>query len=62
MSQLDSSSELTGRERRRLYACQPYIDTESVHLSSMGAVAWSDEIELCPDALYMQLTGTTVKV
>ena len=24
------------------------------------AVAWSEEIELCPDALYLELTGKSV--
>ncbi|WP_419936430.1 DUF2442 domain-containing protein [Candidatus Palauibacter sp.] len=28
-----------------------------VHLAPHGAVAWSSEIELCPDALYLELTG-----
>jgi hypothetical protein len=32
---------------------------ESVHLGPQGAVVWSDGIELCPDALYMRLTGKT---
>jgi len=32
---------------------------ESVHLGPQGAVVWSDRIELCPDALYMRLTGKT---
>ena len=30
---------------------------ESVHLTPHGSVAWSDEIELCADALYLELTG-----
>lgn len=34
---------------------------ETVHLSDAGAIAWGDDIELCPDALYMQLTGKTVE-
>jgi hypothetical protein len=32
---------------------------ESVHLGSHGAIVWSDQLELCPDALYMRLTGKT---
>lgn len=32
-----------------------------VHLGPTGAVAWSEEIELCPDALYMELTGRTLE-
>ena len=34
---------------------------ERVHLSPAGAVAWGDEIELGPDALYMQLTGKSLE-
>lgn len=34
---------------------------EAVHLSEGGAIAWSEDIELCPDALYLQLTGKSVE-
>ena len=30
---------------------------ESVKLDASGAVTWGADIDLCPDALYMQLTG-----
>ena len=30
---------------------------ERVHIGPGPAIAWSDEIDLCPDALYLQLTG-----
>ena len=30
---------------------------ESVRLGSHGAIEWGDEIDLCPDAVYMRLTG-----
>ncbi len=30
---------------------------EEVHVTPHGAVAWNDEIELCGDALYLELTG-----
>ena len=30
---------------------------KDVHLGPAGAVAWGDDIELCPDALYIRLTG-----
>ena len=30
---------------------------KEVRLGQAGAVAWGEDIELCPDALYMQLTG-----
>ena len=30
---------------------------ESVFITESGSVAWGDDIELCPDALYMKITG-----
>ena len=30
---------------------------ERVHIAPHRAIAWSDALELCPDALYMDLTG-----
>ena len=32
---------------------------DRVHVAPHGAVAWSEGIELCPDALYIELTGKT---
>ena len=34
---------------------------EKVHVSDHGSIAWSDDIELCADALYMELTGKTAE-
>ncbi|MDE2796790.1 MAG: DUF2442 domain-containing protein [Gemmatimonadota bacterium] len=34
---------------------------EGVHVAPHGAVAWNDEIELCADALYLELTGKTAE-
>lgn len=33
---------------------------ETVRITSHGAIAWGDVIELCPDALYMRLTGKSI--
>ena len=30
---------------------------ESVQLTDYRAIAWGDEIDICADALYMELTG-----
>lgn len=30
---------------------------EAVKISSHGSIAWPEEIELCPDSLYLQLTS-----
>ena len=32
---------------------------ESVRLGEYGEIEWGDDIDLCPDALYMRLTGKT---
>jgi hypothetical protein len=28
-----------------------------VHLGDHGQIAWSNEIEICPDAAYLEITG-----
>ncbi|MCY4379710.1 MAG: DUF2442 domain-containing protein [Candidatus Dadabacteria bacterium] len=33
---------------------------EMVRITPYGAIAWGDDIELCPDALYMRLTGKSI--
>lgn len=30
---------------------------ERVHIGGGGAIAWSDQIDICPDSLYQRLTG-----
>ena len=30
---------------------------EEVTIDSSGAIAWSDELDLCPDSLYLEITG-----
>lgn len=32
---------------------------QGVTVGPYGELAWSDEIELCPDALYFEITGQT---
>lgn len=48
-------SDLAGKGVFRAWDNQDLFGT--VHLAPHGAVAWSAEIELCPDALYLDLTG-----
>jgi hypothetical protein len=33
---------------------------EAVHIGPDGGIAWGEDIELCPDALYMKLTGKPI--
>ena len=30
-----------------------------VHLGPAGSIAWSDDIDMCGDALYLEITGAT---
>ena len=32
---------------------------EDVHIAKHRAIAWDADLELCPDALYLELTGKT---
>ena len=32
---------------------------EQVYISDVGQIAWSDTIDICPDAVYMQIAGKT---
>ena len=32
---------------------------EQVYITEYGAIGWSDELDLCPDAVYFRLTGKT---
>jgi hypothetical protein len=32
-----------------------------VHIGEHRQIRWNDEVELCPDAIYMRLTGKTPK-
>ena len=34
---------------------------EDVHIAPDGGIAWGTDLELCPDALYLQLTGVPVE-
>lgn len=44
--------------------CKPWREQaffERVHVNDGGAVAWNDDIELCPDSLYAELLGVTLE-
>jgi len=36
-----------------------YAAFERVYIGDGGAIAWTEEIEICPDAVYMKITGKT---
>jgi hypothetical protein len=48
-------SDLAGRGVFQAWADRKVF--ESVHVDPSGAIAWKHELDLCPDALYLRLTG-----
>jgi hypothetical protein len=50
-------SYLAGRGVFSLW--QDYTAFQGVHLGPSGEIAWTDEVELCPDSIYLKLTGKT---
>lgn len=48
-------SDLAGRGVFKLW--NDYKAFERAHIGDHGEITWNDEIDLCPDALYMRLTG-----
>jgi hypothetical protein len=32
---------------------------KQVHITEFGAIGWNDEIDVCPDALYLEVKGLT---
>jgi len=36
---------------------QDYSAFQGVNLGPSGEIAWNDEVELCPDSMYLKLTG-----
>jgi hypothetical protein len=36
-----------------------YTAFEKVYIGPSGEIAWSEEIDICPDSVYMKITGKT---
>jgi hypothetical protein len=52
--------DLSGDVGRGVFA--PLADEtffRTVHLGQFGQIAWSEEIEICPDAAYREIAGKT---
>ena len=50
--------DLSGDVGRGVFA--PLADEgffKTVHIGEFGQIAWSEEIEICPDAAYQEITG-----
>ena len=51
-------SHLAGRGVFKVWADRKVFD--NVHVDKSGAIAWNEDIDLCPDALYLRLTGKAI--
>ena len=51
-------SHLAGRGVFKVWADRKVF--EGVHVGPSGAIEWSEDLDLCPDALYLRLTGKPV--
>jgi hypothetical protein len=38
-----------------------YSAFEKVYIGSNGQIAWSDKIDICPDSIYMEITGSRLR-
>ena len=52
-------SDLTGRGVFEAWSRPGYF--EKVYIASNGAIAWGDDIDLCPESLYIELTGKSIE-
>ena len=34
---------------------------QNVHISEFDSIAWSEDVELCPDSLYIKVTGKPIE-
>lgn len=52
-------SDMAGRGVFKVWLDRVFF--EKVHVSGHGSIAWSDDIELCADAVYLKLTGKSAE-
>ena len=48
-------SDLAGKGVFTLW--DDYREFQKAHIGPAGGVAWDDDIDMCPDALYLKVTG-----
>ena len=34
-----------------------YREFQKVHIGTNGEIAWNDQVEICPDSIYLRITG-----
>lgn len=49
--------DLSGRVGKGVFAA--WVDSkefDKVHIGSSGEIAWNDQVDMCPDAVYLKIT------
>lgn len=51
-------ADLSGLVGKGVFALwNDYEEFKKVHIGASGEIAWSEEIDVCPDAIYLKATG-----
>ncbi len=57
---VEGEIDLSEFAKKKLFAAwKDPVFFQKVHVGPYRQIRWSDEIELCPDSLYLKLTGET---
>jgi len=48
-------SDLVGKGVFSLW--NDYREFQKVHIGTNGEIAWNDQVEICPDSIYLKITG-----
>lgn len=52
------TADLSGLPRRGVFALwSDYAEFEKARIGDTGEIVWSDQVDLCPDFLYLRVTG-----
>jgi hypothetical protein len=52
-------SHLAGKGEFEIW--NDYSVFEKVYIGSSGQIAWSDKIDICPDSIYLEITGKSTE-
>lgn len=52
-------SHLAGKGVFKLW--NDYSQFEKIYIGNHGSISWSDEVDICPDSVYLKITGKSPK-
>ncbi len=55
---VEGIADLSGFAGKGVFALwNDYREFQKVHIGPGGEIAWTDQIDMCPDAIYLRITG-----